>query len=358
MKTYKTPFYSINSLLGNASWGCIIYVLIGGAQTGKSYSIMDYCLKHKTRRPSKTKWYWLRLTETQKKKLIEGGASKFVDPDLQRKYGIKLMTCGDTVLSYDEEPYEVHHKDGRVETKKRRVNKQEFCTIQAASTMANSKGVGYFDNEFDGEYILVLDEMNREYTEKNNFDICYAVARMIENLVRDTHVRIKLFMIGNDIGEASDLLTAFNFIPDKYGRYRLKRQGVVIDYIAPNAQYKAMRAKSIANKLSKEIGAVDGHLVQVDRSILVNRRKCKTPCYVIKFGKTPDKWFTLWNDSIIAPYKNENKPTIAMRMYLDSAFQDTLVQVVIDKFNARQYKFVNISTFKRFQMELQLIKKG
>lgn len=44
----------------------------------------------------------------------------------------------------------------------------------ACSTFYNDKGRGYFDNEYDGEYIVILDEMNREQSEKNTFDITYA----------------------------------------------------------------------------------------------------------------------------------------------------------------------------------------
>lgn len=352
-KTYKSAFYSINSLLGN-DWA-IYYILIGGAQTGKSYSIMDYCLKTKRRLGDKCKFYWLRLTDSQMKKLLSNGADRLVDPDLKRKYNFNnLITKGDTIYTYDEET--TITKNGK--EIKRKTNLKEFCVVQAASTMANSKGVGYFDKDFDGEYILVLDEMNREVTEKNNFDICYSVARMVENIVRDTHMNIKFFMIGNDIGEASDLLTSFNFIPDHYGRFKLKRQRAVIDYIAPNEQYKAMRSKSIANQLNKEIGAVDGHNVDIDRSLLVNRRKCIYPVNIIKFTKERTNWFTLWEGNIISPYNNEKKPVIAMRRYLDEQFSSELLKSVQEQFDNRCYKFTNLSTFKRFQMQLKLIKKG
>ena len=79
--------------------------------------------------------------------------------------------------------------------------------------------------------------------------------------------------------------------------------------------------------------------------------------YVIKFKKTPDTWFTLWNDNIIKEYNGEEKSVIAMNRYLDEVFQEALVNVVIQKFDLRSYKFVTLSTFKRFQKQMKLLKK-
>ena len=81
------------------------------------------------------------------------------------------MTKGNIVYTYEEETY-ISPKSGKEITKK--INKQEFCRVMACSTFYNDKGRGYFDNEYDGEYIVILDEMNREQSERNTFDITYA----------------------------------------------------------------------------------------------------------------------------------------------------------------------------------------
>lgn len=46
-----------------------------------------------------------------------------------------------------------------------------------------------------------------------------------------------------------------------------------------------------------------------------------------------------------------------MRRYLDEYFNPDLQKVVIETFDARAFKFTNLSTFKRFQKQLRLIKK-
>jgi type VI protein secretion system component VasK len=34
-------FYRLNSILGNANWGCMFYILIGPRACGKSYAVME-----------------------------------------------------------------------------------------------------------------------------------------------------------------------------------------------------------------------------------------------------------------------------------------------------------------------------
>ena len=76
----------------------------------------------------------------------------------------------------------------------------------------------------------------------------------------------------------------------------------------------------------------------------------------IKFGKTKDLWYTLWNDNIISDYNRENKPTIAMRRYLDDLYDRDLANSVVERFDVRAFKFTTLATFKKFQKQLKLIK--
>lgn len=45
-----------------------------------------------------------------------------------------------------------------------------------------------------------------------------------------------------------------------------------------------------------------------------------------------------------------------MRRYLDEMYNDTLCKSVIEMFDARAYKFVNLATFKMFQKQMRLLK--
>ena len=206
---------------------------------------MRWATNRKLKNPDKVKFYWFRLTEASQKKLLGNGANDLIDPDLKRKFNLKTETKGNTVYTYKEEKNV--NKNGKEVIAK--VDKQEFCRVMACSTFYNDKGVGYFDNEYDGEYICVLDEMNREQSERNTFDIVYAFVNQLENVLRSTKTKVRIIMIGNTLEEASDLLTALNFLPDGFGRYKLKRKKAVVDYIKPNENYLARRKEATASSV-------------------------------------------------------------------------------------------------------------
>ena len=350
IKTYKDEWYSVNSILGN-DWARFFY-LLGGREAGKSYSVMNWASKRKLRKPDKVKFYWFRLTETQQKALLQGGANDLIDPDLKRKYGLKTCTNGNIVYTFKEETYT--NKNGKEITKK--VDKQEFCRVMACSTFYNDKGRGYFDNEFDGEYICVLDEMNREQSEKNSFDIVYAFVNQLENVLRSTKTNVKVIMIGNTLEEASDLLSAINFIPDDFGRYKLKRKKAVVDYIRPNEKYLERRKEATANLIMPNASTFTNE-IEIDRSLLISPRKRRKPEYIIKFSKNTSDWFTVWNDYIVSDYNKENVRTISMRRYLDDLYSLEAANSIIEIFDARAFRFTNLACFKRFQKQLRLLKK-
>ena len=350
VKTYKGDWYTVNSIFGN-EWA-IFYALLGGREAGKSYSAMKWAVQRKIKLKDKLKFYWCRLTEAACDNLLSNSGDKMVDPDIKRKYDIKLKRKNHTLYTYKEREYIT--RNGNV--KKEAYDQKEFCEVLACSTFYNTKGVGYFDNEFKGEYLIVLDEMNREESERNSFDIVYNFVNLIENLARSTKTKIRVVMIGNTLEEASDILSAFNFIPDGFGRYKLKSKRAVIDYIKPNEAYIKRRQGTIANILMPEASTFTNE-VEIDRSLLVNKRLCEKPSMIIKFGKSKDIWFTVWNNNIIKDYNGEEKQVIAMKRYLDEQYIDEMAKLVRETFDARAYKFVNLSTFKRFQKQLKLLKK-
>lgn len=349
IKTYKDEWYTINSILGN-DWARFFY-LLGGREAGKSYSAMKWATNRKIKKPDDVKLYWFRLTEASQKKLLAGGANDLVDPDLKRKFNLKTCTNGNCVYTYQEETYT--DKNGNEKVKK--VNKTEFCRVMACSTFYNDKGIGYFDNEYKGEYICILDEMNREQSERNTFDIVYAFTNQLENVLRSTKTRVKVIMIGNTLEEASDLLANLNFIPDGFGRYKLKRKKAVVDYIKPNEKYLLRRKEATANLMMGNASTFTNE-IEIDRSLLVSKRQRYSPQYIVKFGKTKDTWFTVWNNNIISDYNNESKQVISMRRYLDEIYDREAANAVIDQFDVRAFKFTTLATFKKFQKQIKLIK--
>ena len=349
-KTYKGEWYTVNSVLGN-EWARFFY-LLGGREAGKSYSVMKWATTRKLRNPDNVKFYWFRLTDVQQKALLANGAGDLIDPDLKRKYNLKTCTNGNTVYTYEEQV--TVDKNGKETVKK--VNKREFCRVMACSTFYNDKGRGYFDNEYEGEYIVVLDEMNREQSERNTFDIVYGFVNQLENVLRSTKNKVRVIMIGNTLEEASDLLSALNFIPDHFGRFKLKRKQAVVDYIKPNEKYLERRKTAVANTLLPDASTFTNEIV-MDRSLLTNKRNRIKPQYVIKFSKDKDTWFTMRNDHIVSAYNNEQVNCVSMRRYLDEIYDADRVKEVIEMFDCRLFTYTSLSCFKRFQKQLRLLKK-
>lgn len=263
-------WYSLRSILGN-TWA-IFYFLLGGREAGKSYAVTDTYVRQWKQK--KRPFYWLRLTDTSQQKLLKNNAEKLIDPDLRRKYDLDLITVGDGV-------YEVLERDD----KNKVIKKELMARVLALSTFYNDKGSGLFDKDFLNDpnmfYNICLDEMNRELNEKRSFDILYAFTNQLENLVRSTKTRIRVICIGNTLEEASDILCAFNFLPEEFGRYKLKKKRAVIDYIEPSEKYKERRKGTIADILMPTASTFTNE-IKVDDTLVTKERLIK-PTTIIKF---------------------------------------------------------------------------
>lgn len=347
-KAVNNEWYSIRHMLGYANWA-LFYLLLGGREVGKSYSVTDFFLRQW--RNKNIPFTWLRLTDKAAGKLLQNNAEKLVDPDLRRKYNLELITNGNNV--YEITKRSKPDKNGKTKI----VEKKLMARVYAISTFYNDKG-SIFDNEFLNDstmrYNIGIDEFQREKGERNTFDITYALVNQLENLVRSTKERTRIFFLGNTLENASDVLCAFNFIPEEWGIYKLKSKRAVIEYIEPSEAYKLRRKGTVADILmgnaSTFTNKIDTDTTLIDKSQLI------TPSYIIKFTKNKDNWFTVWNSNIIAKYNGENKSVIAMRPYLDEPYLTENQKNIITLFDTRSFKFQNLITFKQFQSNLEQLK--
>ena len=342
-------FYVLRSLLG-FSWAIFLF-LLGGREAGKSYQVIRFFVGQwiKFGRP----FYWLRLTEESKRKLLKNNAEKLIDPDIKRYFNIETVTSGDNV--YVVTKRSKPDKDGKTKI----LEKKLLCRVMALSTFYNDKGSGLFDNEFLNNplmyYNIALDEMNREANERNSFDIVYAFVNQIENLIRSTKKKVRIICIGNTLEEASDLLCAFNFIPETFGRFKLKSKRAVIEYIEPSEAYLQRRKGTVADILLPQSSTFTNKIKTDDALVFKGRRK--KPSYIIKFSKESDHNFVCWDSKVIAKYHNETiKRTIAMRPYLDEIYVPEQVKNIYQIFDFRGFQFKDLITFKEFQKELALLK--
>jgi hypothetical protein len=324
----------LKSLLGN-DWA-MFYGILGGRMTGKSYALTDYICNQKRKKGDQVKAYWMRISETSTKFMLANKAEKLVDPDLVRKYKLDLSTKGMNV--YD------HGKP--------------FMQVMPLSTMAKMKGVAFFDKDYTGELIIVLDEFQLEQGEKRtSFDILYNFIGMIENIARTTKNKIRIFLVGNTLEEASTILKAFNFLPENFGRFYLKRKRCIIDNIEPTEEYLKDRKGSAADILGGNEMSNYTNEIRKDVS-LISKQRLYDPQYVIKFSKEKNNQFLVWENNIITRYKGQPvKATVAMKPYLDDRYNPERRQMVIDMFDAKAYKFDTLISLSYFQGELQKIRK-
>lgn len=339
----NNEWYSLRSILGY-DWA-IFYFLLGGREAGKSYAVTHFFV-HQWREYGRP-FYWLRLSDESCKKLLKNNAEKLVDPDIRRYYNLDLITNGDAV-------YEVLERDDKGKIKR----KKQMARVLCLSTFYNDKGSGLFDKDFLKDpnmyYNICLDEMNREQNEKNTFDIVYAFTNQLENLVRSTKQRIRVICIGNTLEEASDILCAFNFLPEEFGRYKLKKKRAVIEYIEPSKKYLDRRKGTIADILMPTASTFTNK-INVDDSLVSKQRLIK-PLYVIKFRTDRAAWYTIWNGNTIAKYNGEQCHVIAMRPYINEFFNTDQRNEIILQFDSRSFKFRNLITFKQFQKEIKILK--
>lgn len=345
----KREFYNGRSLLGY-DWAIFLFTL-GGREAGKSYFFTEFFVKQfiQKGRP----FYWMRLTDRSQRKLLMNNAEKLVDADLRRKYNLDIVTSGENV--YQVTRRSKPDKNGKTKI----LEKKLMARVMCLSTFYNDKGSALFDKDFLKDpnmyYNICLDEMQREKNEKNTFDIVYAFVNQIENIIRSTKTRVRIVCIGNTLEEASDLLCSFNFIPEKFGRFKIRKKRAVIENIEPTEAYKARRKGTVADILMPNASNFTNK-IETDNALIVKKRLIK-PQYLIKFSKDPDENFVVWDGDVITKAHNQKpKQVIAMRPYIDEIFNIKVRNTIFEQFDSRGFKFRDLITFKQFQKQLELLR--
>ena len=347
-KQIESEWYNLRPILGHANWA-IFFALLGGREAGKSYSVTNYFVDQFVNKG--IPFTWLRLTDTQSRKLLTNNAEKLVDPDIRRKYGLDLVTKGTNVyhVTRRSEP----DKNGKTKV----LEKKLMARVLALSTFYTDKG-SIFDKDFLNDpnmrYNIAVDEFEQEKGEKKTFDILYAFTNQLENLVRSTKNRVKIFLLGNTLEEASDILCAFDFIPETWGIFKIKKKRCVIHNIEPSQKYMERRKGTIADILMPTASTFTNK-IDTDKS-LITKERLVSPVMIIKFSKDKSDWFTVWNNNIVAQYNGEHKQTVAMRPYLDDLYNVERVNAIYQLFDTRSLQFRNLITFKRFQSNMSELK--
>ena len=326
-------FVNLNSMNGN-DWA-IFRIIVGGRMTGKSYSVTNRLCALRRKLGDDVKCYWLRISTLSTQQLLCNKANKLVDPDLKRKYDLDLSTKGNVVYNRGK----------------------EFCEVYPLASFGKLKGVGFYDKDFKGKYFIVLDEFQLEQGEKRtSFDILYNFLGMVENIARTTKNNIEIWLLGNNLQEASEILKAFNFIPNQFGRYYLKRKRAIIDYLEPTEEYLKDRQGSVAQILGGDNMSNFTNELQKDVK-LITKDRVSRPQAIIKFGREQDRWYTWWDGNIIKRYSGQScGHIIAMRPYIDQFYNKERVEMVIDIYDAEGFRYNNLIDKTYFESELKKIR--
>lgn len=321
--------------MGN-DWA-VFYPIIGPRKTGKSYAVAEqYIIDHKHYKDN-CKNYWLRISETSTKKLKSNKAEKLFDPDLVRKYNLSISIKGDNVYNHGK----------------------KICEVLPLSQFGKLKGVGFYDKDFNGLYNIALDEFQLEEGEKRtSFDILYNFIGMLENIARTTKKNIRVFLLGNTLEEASTILKAFNFIPEKFGRFYLRKKRCVIDNIMPTKEYLEDREGSLANLLGGDDMSNFTNKIEKSRD-LISKDRVKKPQGIIKFRKNPDSWFVLYEKNVVKRYTKETvakEKDYCMRPYLDSFYSLDRRNAILEMYDSRALKFDSMITQAYFTDALSLLR--
>lgn len=336
-------WYKLNSLFGN-TWAQL-FVIIGGRQTGKSYALEEFIIKQFLKKGRR--FFWMRLSKISVDKMLANNCDKLFDPDLIRKYRLDLVRSKQNV-------YQVLKRDEKGKVLKKRLMGQ----VLAISEMAKEKGVAFFDQDYEGWVNVIVDEFVREKDEKKTFDVAYNLANSLENILRNKSNKMRVVLIGNMCGEIAEVLGSLNFLPQEYGRYKLKRKRAIIDYLPVTDAYREMRKGAIANLiLGDETGNFNNKSNRSYDRICSTGIKGLKPQVVIKFSRDSADWFTCFDKNVIRKWKGEKcKKTVAMRPYIDETFVPALRDDVFSMYDVKAFWFNDVVSATLFETRLSELK--
>lgn len=330
----KKKFYNIRSLFGYND--TFFYLIIGARDSGKSYSVLDRFIREF--RTEGKHFYWLRLTDRIAQDLLQNNASKFIDADLRRKYDLELTVKGNEVFDHGV----------------------KMAEIMGISNFYNMKGTASYDCEWKKGYNICLDECQREVGEPVRFDLNYALINALHNYVRDSKEKLRIVMVCNYTETLSDIMNLFNFIPQKWGRYYLKKKKAVVDFIEPTEEYLKRMSGSITDILASNQSTFTNFKEQ--NFSLVYHGRLKKPIYKMDFGDGEE--YVLWlgenGERVIRSLKKGEcvKKIIAMRPNIPClVYYKDRVKQIFDSFDVCGFKYVDLITQQRFSMALQKLKK-
>ena len=391
-KHYQSDWYNLRPLLGNANWA-MYYILLGSREVGKSYAIMDFFIHDYFE--NHNPFYWIRLSRDAIDKLKKNNAAGFIDGPLLRKYPqIDLHVVGDVIYNVLE------RSEPNAKGKTKILKEEPFCFLAAVQEGSKNKGgaqAGTYDSDFLNDpkhhYNICVDEFQKDFKqEKNTFDIVAGFRDTIENIVRSEKERIRIFLVANLLENVSDLLAAFNFLPETWGTYHLvKNKKMLLRYLSElqEAHINHKSRQPIHDKYAKYnfgMRAVIEYIPNTDKynnrrkgtaaaiiagddsnftnsqdkpNVPLYKGKLIKPTALIKFAPDKSTWFVIWDNKTIARYNNNKiKNIITMRPLADPSvpYLEERAMAVLEQFDYRVFQYRDLVSYKLFVNQLSKFK--
>lgn len=349
-KVSKQLYYTTQSLMGIQWWTWAF--LCGSRGRGKSFSVLDTALSYvKKYGQENVKIYYFRISDMSVKAMLANKGRKAIDEMLVRKYNLHLTTHANTLFNDDKPLIDF------------------YPLVSAAKT---GKGVAEYDPEWlnqPNRYIfMIIDEfMMAEGIEKKSIGNPVEQFKIyVENILRDQKQldrrAVMIFGCANSVSECSDFLAQLaGFIPEKPGRYKLKRKHMIVDNIPNSEAYLEKRKESIgADIMDYENDSNYTNIIKRDiETLKPKRQRLQKVTEIIKFSKSPESWFCVWDGNIIKRYNGQTyraDQVIAMKRYLDTRFNMDLVNSVVERYDARAFLYNDLISQATFAAQLKNIK--
>lgn len=307
------------------------------------------------------KCFYFRLTDQSIKAMLANKASKAIDPYLVGKYNLDI-TCKNNVV-YD-------HGKPLI----------EFYPLVSAGS--KGKGVNLYDCNFFNKkdkngkriktfVVTIWDEfMFAEGIEKRSIGDPVAQYKIYkEAILRDAEVisdydAVYNFLLANNVSECASITGAlYNYIPDpnNHRRVKLTRKRAMFWNVPITDAYIQKRKNSYNSNIMDYDNDPNYADVKKDLTLIKPKRtKIRKVTNLLKFDKfDKSKWFCIYDGRYIRQYHGESvnrNIIIPMKRYLDELYSQEAVQMVFDRFDARNFMYADLMSMALFQAQLKLLK--
>lgn len=343
---------------GDGKYSDFIYTAVRGV--GKTVIGMEVAIILKEKYGyENVKCYYFRHNENSIKALVT--PTHAVDSYLVHKYDMNVTTCKNCVYNNGKLLYEA------------------YPLVQAASV---GKGIDLYDDTWfnmdamtDENGVLhkrftvtIWDEFmqDSDVGRKSIGDPVkqYTIFReaVYRHAERLPYNAVYNFLLANNVAECASVIgRMYGFIPNPNDRriIKLTRKHALFWNVPVTKEYIEQKKRGYNGNIISEN---DANYRAIERDLSLIKPK-KTRVYrltqVIKFSKSPDDWFCVYDSKYIRCYNGEKfkkDKVIAMYRNQDEMFLQDRVSWVLDNSDYRYFNFCDLISMASFQAAMKLFK--